>query len=288
MFQSIVVGTLFEEIKPNIITALERLNAGEASEAKNIFDDLLERVSSLKMSDTSNIEVVLNEYYVLQAYLYFLINYSNTWQYILEQKFSASWNSLQGAIGYFRDVKRFAYNPTIRCVEYFENQFLNLEELYPYGVFFSMGAVVDHFECSICGLDIDSAECGHRRGELFAGEMAIGIARNMMELDHVSVVTHPVDKRCVPQYEDDGSQFNVLRYFSELLIDKKLRPLDFGELEHSTRIIKNPDYKKMGRNEICYCGSGLKFKKCCIDKKNIEGGHIQIISNPETAEGVMA
>ena len=24
--------------------------------------------------------------------------------------------------------------------------------------------------------------------------------------------------------------------------------------------------KKLGRNEPCHCGSGLKFKKCCIDK----------------------
>lgn len=23
---------------------------------------------------------------------------------------------------------------------------------------------------------------------------------------------------------------------------------------------------KLGRNEPCYCGSGKKFKKCCIDK----------------------
>ena len=23
---------------------------------------------------------------------------------------------------------------------------------------------------------------------------------------------------------------------------------------------------KIGRNELCPCGSGLKYKKCCIDK----------------------
>lgn len=25
-------------------------------------------------------------------------------------------------------------------------------------------------------------------------------------------------------------------------------------------------YKKIGRNGLCYCGSGLKYKKCCINK----------------------
>ena len=26
---------------------------------------------------------------------------------------------------------------------------------------------------------------------------------------------------------------------------------------------------KIGRNEKCPCGSGIKFKKCCLDKVNI-------------------
>jgi len=26
--------------------------------------------------------------------------------------------------------------------------------------------------------------------------------------------------------------------------------------------------RKIGRNELCPCGSGLKFKKCCISKAN--------------------
>lgn len=28
----------------------------------------------------------------------------------------------------------------------------------------------------------------------------------------------------------------------------------------------NNNNTKLGRNDICYCGSGKKFKKCCIDK----------------------
>jgi len=27
---------------------------------------------------------------------------------------------------------------------------------------------------------------------------------------------------------------------------------------------------KIGRNDPCYCGSGKKFKKCCIDKPSLE------------------
>ena len=25
---------------------------------------------------------------------------------------------------------------------------------------------------------------------------------------------------------------------------------------------------KIGRNDVCHCGSGLKWKKCCMNKKN--------------------
>ena len=28
--------------------------------------------------------------------------------------------------------------------------------------------------------------------------------------------------------------------------------------------------KKIGRNDICHCGSGLKYKKCCLKKKGLE------------------
>ena len=28
-------------------------------------------------------------------------------------------------------------------------------------------------------------------------------------------------------------------------------------------------YKKIGRNKVCFCGSGIKFKKCCLYKYHI-------------------
>lgn len=288
MFKSIVVNSLFEELKPSIVTALDSLNKSNFNQAKTNLGEILARVTDIKESDVSNIEVVLNEYYILKAYIKFLVSYSNTWQCIYEKQFSASWEWLQGSIGHLRDIKKFAYNSKGKHVEFFEDQVLCLEELYPYGVFFSIGAVVDHFECSICGKDIDSMECIHRKGALYSGEVAVAIARNITKLDHVSIVEHPVDKCCVPKYEDDDPQFNVLRYFSELLTSNKLKPLSFGELEHSTRIIANPEYIKLGRNDPCFCGSKAKFKNCCIEKRNIEGGHIQVISKPETAGAIMA
>ena len=59
---------------------------------------------------------------------------------------------------------------------------------------------------------------------------------------------------------------------------------------------------KIGRNELCSCGSGLKYKRCCLNKsdnankfKNLEssnkkaiGRDITIIHNPENQEKMSA
>ncbi len=39
-----------------------------------------------------------------------------------------------------------------------------------------------------------------------------------------------------------------------------------AKLEHG-HYINVRDYPKIGRNEPCPCGSGKKFKKCCLDKQ---------------------
>jgi tetratricopeptide (TPR) repeat protein len=44
--------------------------------------------------------------------------------------------------------------------------------------------------------------------------------------------------------------------------------------------------QKLGRNDLCYCGSGNKYKKCCLSKD--EAGNITRISaSPETHSGPM-
>lgn len=35
---------------------------------------------------------------------------------------------------------------------------------------------------------------------------------------------------------------------------------------------------KLGRNEQCYCGSNIKYKKCCMDKDITQGTtHINLV-----------
>ncbi|WP_202903220.1 SEC-C metal-binding domain-containing protein [Paenibacillus gorillae] len=39
--------------------------------------------------------------------------------------------------------------------------------------------------------------------------------------------------------------------------------------------------KKLGRNDPCHCGSGLKYKKCCIDKD--EAGNVIPLTSAQPA-----
>lgn len=43
-------------------------------------------------------------------------------------------------------------------------------------------------------------------------------------------------------------------------------PEDISDVERLTSNAVMIDKPKVGRNEPCPCGSGLKFKKCCLKK----------------------
>jgi len=289
MFFSNEILNKYRSYKPEIINSVKKINIGNFDEGKQDLERLKDGIKAFKETRKNPSELILNELFVLSSYIQFLIFYSIFWKKLVEQEFGSSWSSLQDAISNYRTVKKFSYeNDESEFLLFFENQLLNLEKLYPYNVFFSIGAIVEYYECSICGLDIDSDECPHFKGELYNGVMAVAIAKNLSQMDHVSMVKHPADKRCVVLYEDNGEQFNLIRYLSDLLREKKLFPFDFDKPKFSEKTIQNPDYVKLKRNQECFCGSGKKFKNCCIDKKMINSRHVDIILTRTSVEEILA
>lgn len=219
---------------------------------------------------------VLNDIFVLERYVLMFREYGLLWHQIADSKFAESWNTLQNVFDQIRVIRRFSQIN----VSAFEDQLLALETLYPYDIFFSMGAVIEGFDCSICGEDIDSFRCSHRRGELYRGQMALAIARNIMQLDHLAMVDKPMDKRCVITYGNDTPHFDTVRYLASLLTDRKLKILDFAAAVWGKRVIPNDGHRTMGRNDRCYCDSGKKYKKCCIGKAYVEQDHVEIMPGP--------
>jgi hypothetical protein len=275
---------LYDRIRSDAKATLVAFNDGSFELGRERIALLRETVNEERTTAGDADEQYLNDLYVLDRYIDFLSNYGELWGRILSGQFSDSWCSLQDCLDLLRLLKRFSQIN----VDFFEAQLTELERAYPYSVFFSVGMLVARFDCSICGLDIDSDECSHVRGALYRGEMAYGIARNIVALDHLALVTHPDDKRCVIQYDDTSDHFKLVRLLAELVTSKQWRPADFSHLQYSQKRLPNPHYRQVGRNDLCFCGSGKKFKKCCIGNALIEREHVDLVAVPRSIEGVVA
>ena len=231
---------------------------------------------------TSTDDLILNDIYLLKEILLFHNSLISLWEDIYQKKYSSSWNHLQTCFDRLRNVNKFSLNnQKTKELDFFEKQLLIIEKLYPYNIFMSMGMEVSLYECSICGKNIDSFECEHDIGELYYGEMAVGIAKDITEINHISMVEHPMDKRCVVEYPDDGHQFKGLQFLNKQLISNQLTPITIYDADETPKKILNDNYIKLKRNEKCFCGSNKKFKKCCLNKEYTEEKHIELIVNHE-------
>jgi hypothetical protein len=220
---------------------------------------------------------VFNEGYVLKQFIKLLQDYVSYWKLLASDKFSDSWSALQDVQDRLRTVLRFTDEPRPLILKHIERQCGELEKLYPYRLFMSVGIVKEEAECSICGKSIDSFECEHVRGELYRGKRAYSIIKHIKQLEEISLVTNPADKRCVVQILDTSEQFKGVEYLAKGIRDKVLAPLDFSHLEFSTIRKRNNKIPLVGRNELCPCGSGKKFKNCCIENSYIEETHVNIV-----------
>jgi len=268
-----VGAALFERMKPEFRKILEAVFNHSFQEVEENADGIRDTIGTSKNGVYGD-DGVLRDLYVLGRYVDFLTSYAGLWRLLVGGEYGASWTVLQDTLDTLRVIKRFSSLDIL----FFEDQLVDLEQAYPYKVFASIGVSVDHFECSICGQDINSDDCMHRRGELYNGTMACAIARSITEVDHVALVTDPEDKRCVISLDDSSPQFYLVRYIADLIASRELRISDFARLEWTKRRKPNPDYVELGRNERCFCGSGQKFKLCCIDKREVEGDHVQVIT----------
>jgi hypothetical protein len=277
---SIQASAHLELLKPQLRSVLIAFNDLRFSVGQEEVNTNREILEVERGANNFSEEQYLNDMFVLTRYIDLFSEYGKLWESICNQNFSDSWNALQNALDLLRLIKKFSEIN----IQFFENQLTELERMYPYNVFFSIGATVELFECSICGRNIDSVECSHMQGNLYGGVMAYAIARNIAQLDHISMVKYPEDKRCVVSYEDVGEQFKLVRFLSSLIKSRKFRISDFGRLQFSKRNIPNPDYEKLGRNDLCFCGSGKKFKKCCIKETHAQGDHVDIVAVPACIE----
>lgn len=210
-------------------------------------------------------------------------NFSLYWIQLLEKGYKNSWDSLQDTIDDLIIVSKWTDDRTMFYLDILGSHFKELEKLYPYKVFASVEMVVKKVTCSICGRDVLDFECTHIPANLYWGEMAHTINADIM-FQAIALVKHPMDKRCIMEVQgDDRSEierFKILDYF----VSNITNPLTIFSLTEQKRLYLKEPEQKLGRNDKCYCRSGLKYKLCCGKEKYEEGTHL--IITPKSTLGL--
>lgn len=130
------------------------------------------------------------------------------------------------------------------------------QKLFPYCHFFSRECVIKAEKCTICGKPISLRKpCGHKPGKLYMGELCL---REVVDIEFkaLCIVTDPFDKYTYVQLPDQEYDYGML----EALMAEIDDPYDEFHVE-TIKVLK-PEYKNIGRNALCPCGSGKKYKKC--------------------------
>lgn len=151
-------------------------------------------------------------------------------------------------------------------IEFIRAHTKRFQDLYPLKWGFSSGLLIKERRCSICDSKITIRRgCSHKVGEIYDGEACVEKATSI-ELLHVSLVTNPVQKSTMffPKGDEDP----------QLVPLKDLaNALSSPWRSWSYRIEENkkypPAFKDVGRNDICPCRSGLKYKRCCLNKEKV-------------------
>ena len=138
------------------------------------------------------------------------------------------------------------------------------QELFPVSWGMSPELLVTDVRCSICHTRLTLRnDCGHQLNEIYDGEQCHKVVEKF-EVLAVSLVENPVQKSTVIFPE------NLERLYPIQHIAENLRsPWQAWDYHKEERRQHHPDFKALGRNDACACGSGVKYKRCCLQKDTV-------------------
>ena len=222
------------------------------------FDEILEYARASDNEALANSQYVFRQYYLLFFYL------SDYFKLLVNKEYKTSWMKLQDCFDQLKTIGKFSSD--IMDGAEIQNLLEGYEKLYPYEVFTSSEFVIKRSHCSICGKSMQQISCPHICGNLYWGDLAYEVIEEIETLQAISLVSHPEDKRMIIELSNDTrteeEKFEKLVRFLEL----GLPPLQLftTRLQIEKRKIQTP--QGVGRNTLCPCGSGKKYKKCCGEK----------------------
>jgi hypothetical protein len=162
----------------------------------------------------------------------------------------------------------------LRLIQKYTEQF---QCLFPYALFLSPAYVEKERRCSICDAVASlRSSCEHDLGEIYDGVMCLHRI-TMAELIEISFVTEPVQKYSVLFMKNPktGQQVDHYDYFAVSYVVKALaNPFHGWSIERTTMRHPHSRYRHVGRNSACPCGSGDKYKACCLREEGVLRPHM--------------
>lgn len=154
-------------------------------------------------------------------------------------------------------------------------------KLFPYRLFFSREGIIKKEVCSICGNTVRfRGGCTHELGRLYRGKMCYHIVEDY-ELTGIAIVENPFDRYAFIRPVGKEYNYEMLDFLMRYLES----PYEKWHVDTSKRVIKQ-EYIGIGRNELCPCNSGKKFKKCCMDTDTMYTTHYDIIYDDKPNEKI--
>ena len=150
----------------------------------------------------------------------------------------------------------------------------NWQSLFPYRMFLSP-EMVCRAECSVCGQAIQPRKpCGHVVGEIYAGEECHRVIKSIDAVLGIAMVSNPVQKYSV-LFPNGSAENDTFRYEAVKYLIQALRgPFDDWDVERTTRRQPHGHFTGVGRNDLCPCESGKKYKKCCLPEVGVLRPHM--------------
>lgn len=222
-------------------------------------------------------ESLANEIWCYQQIYKIQRMYIDVFYKLKSNKFFEAWTSLERIdieLSFLRG--NYDYSDDKFHLKFIEKIIKEYEKLFPYEFFMSRELIIKKVRCSICGkTNTIRNHCEHKVGKLYMGEMCSRIIEES-EFISLAIVRNPFDKYTVLFPKDKEYNYFML----ESLMPNLKTPYDRWYVEMLKE--KNPIYKHTGRNDKCPCGSGKKYKKCCLgtEQEYVDHHKIILLDNP--------
>ncbi len=226
----------------------------------NINDNVKTEIETHRVSAIKDLnEPMANYCWCLKQICMIQSTFLSAFSSLQQKDFKSAWLLLDSAdikIGCLQDNFDIEEEKDCYHIAFIGKILKEYQKLFPYRHFLSREAIVKEEKCSICGERISiRRSCGHKVGKVYMGELCLREITSI-EFKAFAIVTDPFDKYSFLEIQDAEYDYGMIEYLMENIHNP------YDEFEVETIKVKSPEYLKIGRNDKCPCGSGMKYKKC--------------------------